>query len=333
MKNVAGHEYMLIGMALDPGWVRDMVNTYAQITVDLQETLFAREGPPDGIWFYEDMGFRGRPFMSPAMYRDIIQPGHKLTMDAAKSHGLPVIVHSCGYVAPLIPGLMEAGLDCLRVIEVKAGMDLLGLYRDYGERLSFMGGIDVRVLYTNDRTLIDAELEAKIPIVKGGYGYALRSDHSIPNTVHYVTRAATLSIGASSSAHTRRLGVEEALVKGPDAGEEGGCEDGVARDTQRDTTRSNATVLAVNWAPRQSGVGIRPSRRWRIWPGCRPPEPERSASRRLRYPSLARAQWLPAAVERYRYRSRAGSLGSCRCRTQRSQWRPTSRACWSAVSP
>ena len=96
-----------------------------------------------------------------------------------------MIVHSCGMVEKLVPGLIEAGMDCLQVIEVKAGMDLLKLYKEYGERISFMGGIDVRVLYTNDRRQIDAELEAKIPIVMGNNGYALHSDHSIPNTVHY----------------------------------------------------------------------------------------------------------------------------------------------------
>ena len=44
MKDVAGHEYMLMGMALDPDWVKDMAMTYAQLTVDLQEILFAEEG-------------------------------------------------------------------------------------------------------------------------------------------------------------------------------------------------------------------------------------------------------------------------------------------------
>ncbi len=185
MHPVCGHEYMLMGAAMDPDWIKDMVNTYAELTVALQEILFAEEGWPDGIWFYEDMGFKGRPFVSLDMYRELIQPGHKKTMALAKSHDLPVIVHSCGYVAPLVPGLIEAGMDCLQVIEVKAGMDLLQLYQDYGDRLSFMGGIDVRVLYTNDRALIDKELSTKIPVVKGNNGYVLHSDHSIPNQVSY----------------------------------------------------------------------------------------------------------------------------------------------------
>jgi uroporphyrinogen decarboxylase len=64
-------------------------------------------------------------------------------------------------------------------------MDLLRLYQNYGDRLSFMGGIDVRCLYKNDKREIDAELETKIPIVKTGHGYVLHSDHSIPSNVDH----------------------------------------------------------------------------------------------------------------------------------------------------
>ena len=181
---MCGHVNLLTGMADDPEWVCDMVDTYTRLTLDLQEILFAEEGYPDGIWYYEDMGFKQHPFMSPRMYRQFLQPAHTRTVDWAHSRGLPVVMHSCGYVEPLVPGMVEAGIDCLQVIEVKAGMDLLRLYRNFGEALSFMGGIDVRVLYNNDRREIDAELEAKIPVVKGHYGYVLHSDHSIPNNVH-----------------------------------------------------------------------------------------------------------------------------------------------------
>jgi uroporphyrinogen decarboxylase len=85
-------------MALEPEWITQMAMDYAKATVAMQEMLFAKEGKPDGIWFYEDMGFKGRPFMSPAMYRELIQPAHKYTIDFAKSLNLPVIMHSCGFV-------------------------------------------------------------------------------------------------------------------------------------------------------------------------------------------------------------------------------------------
>lgn len=187
MHPVCGHENTLVGMALDPEWIRDMVSTYSRLIIELQEILFAEEGWPDGIWYYEDLGFKHKPFISPAMYKELIQPAHFMTFGFAHSKNLPVVVHSCGMVEALIPGLLEAGMDCLQVIEIKAGMDLLKLYRNYGDVLSFMGGIDVRTLYSNDRTIIDRELEGKIPEVKGKFGYVLHSDHSIPHTVDYDT--------------------------------------------------------------------------------------------------------------------------------------------------
>jgi uroporphyrinogen decarboxylase len=184
---ICGHEYLLMGMAMDPDWVLDMAKTYTDLILSLQEILFEEEGQPDGIWYYEDMGFKERPFFSPNMYKELIYPSHKRTFDHAHERGMPVIVHSCGFVEPLLPHMVDAGMDCLQVIEIKAGMDLLRIYEQYGEKIALMGGIDVRTLYSNDKKIIDAELAVKIPIVKQGFGYIAHSDHSIPKTVEYDT--------------------------------------------------------------------------------------------------------------------------------------------------
>ena len=187
MHPVCGHEYMLMGMALDPDWIKDMANTYADLTIALMETLFAEEGAPDGIWFYEDMGFKERPFMSPEMYREIIQPAHRKTIAYCHSRGLPVVMHSCGFVEPLLPDIIEAGVDCLQVIEVKAGMDPVRIQSTFGDRLSLCGGMDARNLVANDREAIKRELTAKIPLLKRNNGYILHSDHSIPENCEYDT--------------------------------------------------------------------------------------------------------------------------------------------------
>jgi len=187
MHPVCGHEHMLYGMAMDPDWVKDMADTYAQLTIDLMEMLFSEEGQPDGVWFYEDMGFKNRPFFSLDMYRELIGPAHKLTVDYAHARGMQVIMHSCGYVEPLLPGIVESGVDCLQVIEVKAGMDLLRIKKNYGDKLALFGGMDARNLVANDLKAIKAELEEKIPTVKAGSGYILHSDHSIPENCNYET--------------------------------------------------------------------------------------------------------------------------------------------------
>lgn len=187
MHPICGHEYMLMGMALDPDWVKEMSDTYAELIINMMETLFAAEGKPDGIWFFEDMGFKGRPFMSPEMYRDLIMPAHKRTIDYAHSLGLPVIMHSCGFIEPLLPHMVEAGIDCLQAMEIKAGMDLLRIHKNFGDRIALMGGLDARCVADNDRDWIKRELESKIPFVKDNYGFILHTDHSIPESSEYET--------------------------------------------------------------------------------------------------------------------------------------------------
>ncbi|MCL2518002.1 MAG: hypothetical protein FWF15_05510 [Oscillospiraceae bacterium] len=187
MHPVTGHEEMLAAMIYDPDWVHDMCDTYARLIVKAQEILFEREGLPGGIFYSEDMGYKGAPFMSPAMYDEFIYPSHEYTMGYAKQLGLPVIVHSCGFVEPLIPGMIKAGMNALQAMEVKAGMDLLRIYENYGDKIALIGGLDVRELCTNDLSRIDALLEKMIPVVMQKNGYIAFSDHSIPKTVDYKT--------------------------------------------------------------------------------------------------------------------------------------------------
>ena len=202
MHPVCGHEHMLVGMAMDPDWVKEMADTYAELQINLMEMLFEKGGKPDGVWFYEDMGFKERPFMSPDMYRDLIFPAHKRTVDFVHSLGLPVIMHSCGFIEPLLPHVVESGIDCLQVLEVKAGMDPLRIQRNYGDRIVLCGGMDARNLVANDRDAIQRELEEKVPVLMQNSGYILHSDHSIPTGCEYETYRFFVDEG-------RRLGTYE----------------------------------------------------------------------------------------------------------------------------
>jgi len=188
MHPVCGHEYLLMGMALDPDWVREMARTFSDLTIAIWEMLFAEEGLPDGIFFFEDLGFKEKPFMSPAMYRELIMPAHRRTIAWAHQRGLRVIMHSCGFVESLVPFMIEAGIDILQAMEVKAGMDVVRLNKQYGDKLGFMGNIDIREIISNDRNRIDAELKKKIlPLMATKTPYILSSDHSTPPDVNFET--------------------------------------------------------------------------------------------------------------------------------------------------
>jgi uroporphyrinogen decarboxylase len=187
MSPMCGHEHLLMGMALDPEWVREMADLYATVTVHLLEILFEREGLPDGLWVWDDLGFKHRPFMSPAMYRALIYPAHKKLFDFAHSRGLPVVLHCDGYVEALIPSLIEAGINCLQPLEAKAGMDLIKLKQRFGDQIALIGGMDERVLETNDLEAVEAELLSKLPAAMVGSGYVLQVDHSVSPLVNYET--------------------------------------------------------------------------------------------------------------------------------------------------
>jgi uroporphyrinogen decarboxylase len=187
MVQMCGHERLLMGMAMDPDWVRDMGEVYATLTIDLLETAFEKNGLPDGLWVWDDLGFKQRPFMSPGMYRELIFPAHHRLFQFAHEKGLPVILHCDGLVESLISHLIEAGIDCLQPLEAKAGMDLLKLKKSFGERIALIGGMDVRELVSNDLGRVRRELEKKLPGAMAGSGYVLQVDHSVPDQVDYAT--------------------------------------------------------------------------------------------------------------------------------------------------
>jgi uroporphyrinogen decarboxylase len=101
------------------------------------------------------------------------------------AHDMPVLLHSCGNVKPLIPGLIEAGIDCLQPLEVKAGMDVVELKEKHGDEMAFMGGIDQRLMSHPDRSLIAEEIARKFEVAKQGGGYIYHSDHSVPVDVSF----------------------------------------------------------------------------------------------------------------------------------------------------
>jgi hypothetical protein len=64
-------------------------------------------------------------------------------------------------------------------------MDLIELKGKYGDKLSFMGGIDTRLMSDPDKTKIEQEIKTKIEVAKKNGGYIYHSDHSIPNIVSF----------------------------------------------------------------------------------------------------------------------------------------------------
>jgi len=96
----------------------------------------------DVINFGDDIGMQDRIMMSVDMYREWLKPRLSKVISAAKEANPDVIIqyHSCGYVEPYIPDLIDAGIDVLNPVQPEC-MSFEKLYKEYGDVLSFNGTI------------------------------------------------------------------------------------------------------------------------------------------------------------------------------------------------
>lgn len=176
-----GTETALIAMMEEPELMKDMFSTYLDRCMVLFQKIWDAGYRFDEIFWPDDMGYKGTTFFSRPMYQSLLQPYHKQAVDWAHAKGIYAHLHSCGDIMSLIPDILETGVDALNPLEVKAGMDVPGLKRQYGDRVVLHGGINA-VLW-NQQDAIMAEIEKLVPVLKENGGYIFSSDHSIPSSV------------------------------------------------------------------------------------------------------------------------------------------------------
>lgn len=182
---MSGTETILIALLEEPEWVKDMFNTYLDQCIAHADMVWNAGYHFDSIGWPDDMGYKGTPFFSETVYRELLQPVQKRAVDWAHSHGIRAHLHSCGNIMPLIPAILETGIDALNPIEIKAGMDIYKLKKEYGDRLVLHGGIDASIM---DRPeIVLPQIREILPMVKENGGYIFSSDHSIPNSVSLET--------------------------------------------------------------------------------------------------------------------------------------------------
>jgi uroporphyrinogen decarboxylase len=124
----------------------------------------------------DDAGHREGPMISPRMWREFILPYHRRIVDAVD---VPVIWHSDGNVAALLPMAIEAGFVGFHGLEPAAGMDLTRIKQAFGQDLVLIGNVDVRVLCGSDLEAVRREVDRCIVQGAPGGGYMIASCNSI----------------------------------------------------------------------------------------------------------------------------------------------------------
>ena len=147
----------------------------------IKRTLDDLPGLIDIIYVAEDLGTQESLLMSPRLFRKFLKPYMVRMAEMAHAHGVKVFHHDDGAMRPMIPDLLEVGIDILNPIQWRCrGMEREGLARDFGSRLVFHGAVD------NQHTLpfgtaedVRREVAENIRIFSSGKGYIVAPCHNL----------------------------------------------------------------------------------------------------------------------------------------------------------
>jgi uroporphyrinogen decarboxylase len=103
----------------------------------------ARELHPDGFWTSDDLGHQTQLFMRPETFREFLKPYYARIGAVLQKHNLHWWLHSCGNNTAILGDLAEVGIDVFHPVQ-KGTMDEVAVARQFGDRLTFLAGIDVQ---------------------------------------------------------------------------------------------------------------------------------------------------------------------------------------------
>ncbi len=114
--------------------------------LELNEKCFSQLKGKIDVWYFgNDFGSQDGLLLGPDMWHEFFFESIKKLTELAHSHGLKVMMHSCGGIFEIIPSLIEAGIEILDPIQITArGMESKLLVEKFGGMIVFHGGIDTQ---------------------------------------------------------------------------------------------------------------------------------------------------------------------------------------------
>ncbi len=177
---VRGWEGMFLDMAKRPEWVHFLCRKFTDFYLeDYTRAAEITGGRIDLYLVISDLGSQHGPLISMAMFREFVAPYLKEMTECIHGLGGRALFHSCGTVWPFITELVRLGVDVLDPIQPTcAEMQPENLKRQFGDRLSFHGGIDMQdLLPSATPAQVEAEVRRYCEVLGTSGGYILGPTH------------------------------------------------------------------------------------------------------------------------------------------------------------
>jgi uroporphyrinogen decarboxylase len=169
----------------NPKVVEALMDVYVDINLEISSEFYKAVGKYCDVAYCiaDDLATQDRAWFSIDTYNKYIKPQHKKIIDTVKKYtDAKIMFHCCGAASFLFPDLIEIGVEVFTPVQVSArDMDSKKLKKEFGESLTFWGGIDTqRVLPFGTPEDVRREVFQRIgDFTDGGGGYVLNSVHNI----------------------------------------------------------------------------------------------------------------------------------------------------------
>lgn len=138
--DLMGMENALMAFYEEPEAMHDLLDYITEYHLEFAQAVIEKFHP-DALFQHDDWGSNKNSFLSPDMFNEFIVPCYKKLYGFYKANGVELIVHhSDSYAANLVPSMIAVGIDIYQ--GVMTSNNIPELIKKYGEKISFMGGIN-----------------------------------------------------------------------------------------------------------------------------------------------------------------------------------------------
>lgn len=180
--SLRGFEQLLEDFYEEPELAHAIIDHLADIEAEIYERmLIAGEGKVDFLRVCDDYGTQISLLIGPNMWNEYFSKHLKRFAEICHRHNAYFMLHSCGAVRPLISEIIKCGVDALDPIQKVAGMEPQGLKDDFGDSITFHGGIDTQGILPNGTPEeVYEETKKFVSILnRNNTGYILTSSQSL----------------------------------------------------------------------------------------------------------------------------------------------------------
>ncbi len=175
-----GMDTLMMDMMADPEMANYILDKVFNFYYEYYRRMFEAAGDLIDVFaLADDLGMQNTLLIGPEMIGEYVAPRLKSMADLAHSYDIKLLLHTCGNIEILIPGLIELGVDILDPVQPEC-MDPIAIKEKYGKNICLRGGISVQnIVSRGTAEEVKAETRRILEALKQDSGYILSPGHPV----------------------------------------------------------------------------------------------------------------------------------------------------------